>query len=152
DRDPQNVFILPSSRTGAFHEVMETLIERKSTVMIPPGVSALPDTYVRYHVPAALSRGGCEVITLPKSDNAAAMRAVPSLLSEQVRFGMSFEAALASVTSAPAKFLGLGDRMGTIEEGKDAHFVLFEGHPLKPGARVMKTIIGGEVVWDREDR
>lgn len=152
DRDPQSVFSLPGSRNGAFHEVVEDLIERKATVMIPPGMSALPDTYYRYHVPAALSRGGCSVITLPRADSASGMRELPGYLAEQVRYGMSEEDAIASLTSAPAEFLGMGKQMGTVEEGKDAHLILLNGSLLDPGVRVMKTIIAGEVVWDREDR
>ncbi len=152
DRDPQAIFVLPGSRNGAFHVVVDQLIERKATVLIPPGMSALPDTYFRYHVPAALSRGGCDVITLPRSDNPGGMRELPGFLAEQVRYGMSAEDAIASLTSKPAKFLGLGDRMGTIEEGKDAHLIVLNGSLLDPGAHVMKTIISGKVVWDREDR
>ena len=152
DRDPQSVFALPGSRNGSFHEVVDELIERKATVMIPPGMSVLPDTYYRYHVPAALSRGGCSVISLPRSDSASGMRELPGFLAEQVRYGMSEEDAIASLTSAPAKFLGLEKQMGTIEEGKDAHLILLNGSLLDPGVRVMKTIISGDVVWDREDR
>ena len=152
DRDPQAVFALPGSRNGAFHKVVDQLIDRKATVLIPPGLSALPDTLVRYHTPAALSRGGCQVITLPRSDNASGMRDLPGYLAEQVRYGMSKEDAIASLTTAPAKFLGLEERLGTIEEGKDAHLILLNGSLLDPGVRVMKTMISGEVVWDREDR
>ena len=152
DRDPPSIFVLPGARNGAFHEVVDELIERKATVMIPPGMSVLPDTYYRYHVPAALSRGGCSVISLPRADSASGMRDLPGYLAEQVRYGMSEKDAIASLTSAPAKFLGLGDQMGTIEEGKAAHLILLNGSLLDPGVKVMKTMISGEVVWDREDR
>ena len=152
DRDPLSIFQLPESRTGAFHEVVELLTERKATVLVPPALSAFPDTYSRIHIPVVLARGGCTVITLPATDNFAGMRGVPAKLAELVRYGLSREAALASVTLEAARLLGLDDRMGTIEEGKEPHFVLFDADPLEPGARVMKTIIAGKVVWDREDR
>lgn len=152
ERDPMGVFILPGASNGAFHEVIEKLGERKATVMIPPRLSAFPDTYNRINVPVALSRAGCTIVSLPLADNVSSMRALPGMLAELVRFGLSEEDAISSVTLQPAKVLGLDDRMGTVEAGKDAHFVLFDSDPLVPGARVMKTIIGGEVVWDREDR
>jgi hypothetical protein len=152
DRDPLSIFQLPVSRTGAFHEVVELLTERKATVLVPPALSAFPDTYSRIHIPVVLARGGCTVITLPATDNFAGMRGVPAKLAELVRYGLSREAALASVTLEAARLLGLDDRMGTVEEGKEPHFVLFDADPLEPGARVMKTIIAGKVVWDREDR
>ena len=152
DRDPLSIFILPGSRTGAFHQVVELLTERKATVLVPPALSAFPDTYTRIYIPVVLARGGCSLVTLPATDNLAGMRGVPAKLAELVRYGLSREDALASVTLEPARLLGLDDRMGTVEEGKEPHFVLFDTDPLEPGARVMKTIIAGEVVWDREDR
>ncbi|HIG04239.1 MAG TPA: hypothetical protein EYQ08_00685 [Planctomycetes bacterium] len=152
DRDPLSIFILPGSRTGAFHEVLELLTERKATVLVPPALSAFPDTYTRIHIPVALARSGCTVVTLPATDNPTGMRGVPAKLAELVRYGLSREDALASVTLEPARLLGLDDRMGTVEQGKEPHFVLFDSDPLEPGARVMKTIIAGKVVWDREDR
>ncbi|MEE2857329.1 MAG: amidohydrolase family protein [Planctomycetota bacterium] len=151
DRDPLGIFILPGTRNGAFHQVVEMLAERKATVLIPPGLSALPDTYTRISIPVALSRAGCTLVTIPRTDNPEGMRNIPGMLAELVRYGLSREAALASVTTEPARLLGLGDRMGTVEAGKEPHFVLFDADPLEPGARVMKTIIAGEVVWDRED-
>ncbi|MGE4631700.1 MAG: amidohydrolase family protein [Planctomycetota bacterium] len=152
ERDPFSIFILPGASNGAFHEVVERLGERGATVLIPPRLSALPDTYVRFSVPVALSRAGCTIVSLPINDDLTSMRALPRMLSELVRLGLSEEDAIASVTLNPAKLLGLGDRMGTVEAGKEPHFVLFDTHPLAAGARVMKTIIAGEVVWDREDR
>lgn len=151
DRDPMGIFILPGSRNGAFHQVIELLAERKATVLIPPGLSAFPDTYTRISIPVALSRAGCTLVTIPRTDNPEGMRSIPGMLAELVRYGLTREVAIASVTSEPARLLGLGDRMGTVEAGKEPHFVLFDADPLEPGAKVMKTIIAGEVVWDRED-
>jgi len=152
DRDPMGIFILPSSRNGAFHQVIELLAERKATVLIPPGLSAFPDTYTRISIPVALSRAGCTLVTIPHTDNPEGMRNIPGMLAELVRYGLTREVAIASVTAEPARLLGLGDRMGTVEAGKEPHFVLFDADPLEPGAKVMKTIIAGKVVWDREDR
>jgi len=152
DRDPLSIFILPGSRTGAFHKVLELLTERKATVLVPPALSAFPDTYTRIHIPVELARSGCTVVTLPATDNPTGMRGVPAKLAELVRYGLSREDALASVTLEPARLLGLDDRMGTVEQGKEPHFVLFDSDPLEPRARVIKTIIAGKVVWDREDR
>ncbi len=151
DRDPMGIFILPGTRNGAFHQVVDLLAERKATVLVPPGLSALPDTYTRISIPVALSRAGCTLVTIPRTDNPEGMRSIPGMLAELVRYGLTREVALASVTTEPARLLGLGDRMGTVEAGKEPHFVIFDADPLEPGAKVMKTIIAGEVVWDRED-
>ena len=67
-----------------------------------------------------------------------------------VRYGMSEEEALAAITSLPAKFLNVDKFVGTLEVGKDADLVVLSGPPLKLKTWVEKTIIGGEVVYEKE--
>ena len=45
--------------------------------------------------------------------------------------------------------LGIEDRVGTIEVGKDADLALFSHHPLDVYTRVERTWIDGELVFDR---
>lgn len=68
-----------------------------------------------------------------------------------MKYGMTEKEAIASVTSLPAKFLNVDKFVGTIEAGKDADVVLLSGAPLKLNTWVEKTIIGGEVVYNKED-
>ncbi len=56
--------------------------------------------------------------------------------------------ALRSVTNVPAKALGLGDRIGTIEAGKDADFSVWTGDPIDPRAEVLITVVNGKVAYD----
>ncbi|KAF7341304.1 Composite domain of metallo-dependent hydrolase [Mycena venus] len=51
--------------------------------------------------------------------------------------------AIASVTSTPAKALGVGWRVGTIAEGYDADLVLWDSHPLALGATPVQVFIDG---------
>ena len=68
-----------------------------------------------------------------------------------VRAGMSREAALAAVTSEAAKQLDLDHRIGTLEEGKDADFVILSGDPFAVRTRVLETWVEGEKVFDLDD-
>ncbi len=68
-----------------------------------------------------------------------------------VRAGMSRDAALASVTLAGARMLGLEERIGSLEAGKDADFVILSGDPLSVYTRVEETWIDGERVFDLSD-
>ena len=61
------------------------------------------------------------------------------------RFGLPREAALAAVTSEAAAILGVEDRIGTLERGKDADLVAFDGDPLQPTSRVVLVVVNGEV-------
>ncbi len=68
-----------------------------------------------------------------------------------VRAGLSREAALASVTTAGAKMLHLDHRVGSLEKGKDADFIILSGDPLSVYTKVLETWIEGEKVFDRDD-
>jgi len=59
--------------------------------------------------------------------------------------GLPREAALASVTVEAAKILGLADRVGSIERGKDADLALFDGDPLETTSHVCAVIVDGQV-------
>jgi imidazolonepropionase-like amidohydrolase len=62
--------------------------------------------------------------------------------------GLDFDKALAAVTSVPARFLGVEERVGTIEVGKDADLALWNGEPFQPTSRVIGVIIDGALVLD----
>jgi len=72
-----------------------------------------------------------------------------------VRAGMSPQRALEAVTIAGAKMLDLADRVGTLEPGKDADFLLLSGDPFSVYTHVDETWVEGQRVFDRantEDR
>jgi imidazolonepropionase-like amidohydrolase len=60
--------------------------------------------------------------------------------------GLSFEDALASITIDAAKILGVDQRIGSLEEGKDADIVLFDGNPFEYTSHVCTVIINGKIV------
>jgi imidazolonepropionase-like amidohydrolase len=64
-----------------------------------------------------------------------------------VRAGLDEEVALRAITLNAAAALGLDDRLGSIEPGKDADLVIFDGDPLLPASQVTHTLIGGKVVY-----
>ena len=65
--------------------------------------------------------------------------------------GMSEEGALRALTINPAEMLDLGDRLGTLEKGKDADFIILSGHPFSVYTKVLETWIDGEKVFDRSN-
>jgi imidazolonepropionase-like amidohydrolase len=65
-----------------------------------------------------------------------------------VRGGMSEMSALKALTITPAKLMHLDHRIGSLEKGKDADFVILSGRPFSAYTRVLKTYIDGKKVFD----
>ncbi|HBT40337.1 MAG: Amidohydrolase [Thermotoga sp. 50_1627] len=66
-----------------------------------------------------------------------------------MRYGVKEEDLLKMLTLNPAKILGLEDRLGSIEPGKDADLVVWSGHPFDMKSVVEKVYIDGELVYSR---
>ena len=62
---------------------------------------------------------------------------------------LTFEEALSTITINAAEILGVSDRLGSIEEGKDADIVILDGNPLDTYTNTLYTIINGEIVYKK---
>ena len=65
------------------------------------------------------------------------------------QWGMSDKDALRSITLSSAEHIGIEDRVGSIEIGKDADLVIWSDNPLEFTSFVDMTIIDGEIVYER---
>ncbi len=65
--------------------------------------------------------------------------------------GMSEPDVLRAVTLSPAEALGVADRMGSLEVGKDADVVVFDGDPLSIRTWASQVYVGGRLVYEREN-
>ena len=68
-----------------------------------------------------------------------------------MRGGCSEQTALAALTIVPARILRLDNRLGSIEEGKDADLLILDGPPLDYRTYVQTALVGGKVRYDRDD-
>lgn len=99
---------------------------------------------------AILSRMG--VITSVNSDDAEMARRLNQEAAKAVKYGALTETeALKLVTLNPAKMLHIDDKVGTIKVGKVADLVLWSDNPLSVYAKADKTIIDGQIYFDREE-
>jgi imidazolonepropionase-like amidohydrolase len=65
--------------------------------------------------------------------------------------GLGFDRALRAITLDAARILGIDDRYGSLEVGKAADLVLYDGDPFEHATHVVNTVIGGRVVFDRAE-
>jgi imidazolonepropionase-like amidohydrolase len=99
---------------------------------------------------AALERAGAEV-AFNTDDWILDSRLHTRSAAMSVRAGMSREKALEGLTLAGARMLGLEERVGSLEPGKDADLVVFSGDPLSVYTHVEQTWVEGTKVFDRAD-
>ncbi len=67
-----------------------------------------------------------------------------------VREGLDEDTAWRALTINPAKHMGVDDRVGSLESGKDADVVLWSGNPFDYRSKVEMTIIDGNIVYQRD--
>ena len=98
---------------------------------------------------AILTKNG--VTTSINSDSGELIRHLYHEAAKSQKYGdLSDEEALALITLNPAKQLGIDNRVGSIEEGKDGDIAIFEGHPLSVYSIPVMTFVDGVKYFDRE--
>ena len=63
--------------------------------------------------------------------------------------GVSPEEALKALTLHSARLMGIDDRVGSLEKGKDADVVVLSGPPFEADTRVDAVIVNGQICWER---
>lgn len=121
---------------------------KKPTVLVGPDV-VYEDEGQLYNSAARL--GAADLPVVFGSGDCAGARFLPLHAAYAVRYGMSPADALAALTVWPAKAFKLDDRIGTLEKGKDADFVVFSGDPFEPSSRVLLVVCNGAVVVDQRE-
>lgn len=98
---------------------------------------------------AILHKNG--VVTSINSDSEELIRHLYHEAAKTQKYGgLTDDEALAMITINPAKQLGIENRVGSIEVGKEADIAIFKGHPLSSYTIPMLTIVDGVVRFDRE--
>jgi imidazolonepropionase-like amidohydrolase len=91
------------------------------------------------------------VLTSLHSDNSQLATRMNWEAAKTLRTGVGEEDALSLVTSNTAKVLGIDDRVGSLEPGKDADFVIWSGSPLSTTSIAEQTWVDGRRYFDLEE-
>ena len=98
---------------------------------------------------AIMTRHG--VVVSLNSDSDERARRLNIDAAKMMRYGgLTEEEALKLVTLNPAIQLGIDNRVGSIDVGKDADLAIWNAHPLSVYARVEHTFVDGELLFDRQ--
>lgn len=96
-----------------------------------------------YELPKLLDDAGVKWCMSMRPRDSANARNLPYEAASAIAHGLSPEAALRAVTLGPAEFLGVADRLGSLEEGKDATLLLCDGDPFELDTKIERAWIAG---------
>ena len=139
---------------GEGGRIAPELSRRNITVVVGPilrgGSASVSDLWFDPQSPVTLSKSSVPVViasgaATPRGSSALAMQA--SLL---VGLGMDRKLALRAITLGAAEALGVAERVGSIEPGKDADLVVLDGDPLDTRSRVESVYVDGQLVYSNE--
>jgi imidazolonepropionase-like amidohydrolase len=122
------------------------------------GASTFSDWWqYKYEVIDAIPHNGAimaknDVLVSFNSDDDELARRLNTEAAKAIKYGdLSEEEALKFVTINPAKQLHIDQFVGSLEEGKDADFVIWDGNPLSIYSKVEETWIEGKKYWSIDE-
>jgi imidazolonepropionase-like amidohydrolase len=98
--------------------------------------------------PGLMAKAGIKVAI--QTDEMSAVKYLPINAALAVREGMPEEEALKAITINPAEIIGVADRVGSLEVGKDADLVVFSGHPFDYRTVTDLVLVDGQVAYKRD--
>lgn len=96
-----------------------------------------------------LARAGCQVAIITDSP-VVQQQYLPLCAGYAVKYGMDEFQALQAITINAAKHVGVEDRVGSLEEGKDADIVIACGNPMISDTVLEQVIVNGRTAFERE--
>lgn len=130
------------------HLIVEELAETGLPMAVGPTMSHASKVELRnksWVTPGVLAKAGCHVSIITDS-SVIQQENLPLCAGMAVKAGMDPFDALRAITIHPAEHIGIADRVGSIEIGKDADLVLTDGSPFEISTLVHVVLINGVVV------
>ncbi|HAS74906.1 MAG TPA: amidohydrolase [Clostridiales bacterium UBA8960] len=99
-----------------------------------------------FDTPGIMVKAGVKIAIMTDSP-VIPLEYLPMAAALAHKAGLDEMEALKCITINPAEILGISHRLGSIEAGKDADIVIWDGHPFDLQARVAYTLVNGQVVY-----
>jgi imidazolonepropionase-like amidohydrolase len=131
------------------YKVANELARRDIVVVVGPKMIVFDDRGKLINLADYLVDNGVEVNIMTDAD-VVQQEFLRFQASIAVKYGMDPLEALKAITINPAKLIGMEKRIGSIEPGKDADLVLFDGDPFDVQTSVQKVFIDGRVMYELE--
>lgn len=133
------------------HLIVEALQEANVPLAVGPSLtdaSKLELLNKSWTTPGILAKAGLQVSIITDAP-VIPQEFLPLCAGLAVKAGMEPFAALQAITINPAKHIGIADRVGSLETGKDADIVLANGDPMQSGTEILKVLVDGVVRYEK---
>ena len=130
------------------HRIADWIAEKGVPAVWGPSLMARPKWEMRelsFDTPKILYEAGVK-FAIQTDAVGSSIAFLPLCAGMAVKHGLPYDEALKAITITPAEILGVDDRVGSIEKGKDADLRILDGDPLELRTRVEMVIIDGEIV------
>lgn len=127
------------------HLVADILAQEKVPLAVGPSFGHASKFELQnksWTTPDVLTKAGCRVSIITDAP-VTPLHYLPLCAGLAHKAGLSENDALLAITLNPARHLGVDDRVGTLEEGKDADLVITDGSPLSMETKVHAVYIDG---------
>ena len=98
-----------------------------------------------WETPGVLAKAGCHVSIITDAP-VIPLHYLPLCAGQAVKAGMDEFDALRAITINPAEHIGIADRVGSLEEGKDADIVIMGGSPFDMDSKIKYVLIDGNII------
>ncbi|MCG2816205.1 MAG: amidohydrolase family protein, partial [Candidatus Aminicenantes bacterium] len=129
------------------YKIADILAEKGVMVVVGPQMITFDEEGCLVNIADYLVRRGVEVNIMTDAD-VVQQEFLRFQAAVAVKYGMDPDEALKAITINPARWAGLENSIGSIEVGKDADLVLFDGDPFDIRTRVQMVFIEGKLVFD----
>ena len=131
------------------HRIADYIAEKNVPAVWGPSLTSRGKWEMRelgYGTPKVMYDAGVK-FAIQTDAPGSTIRFLPICAALSVKEGLPYDYALKAITIIPAEILGVADRVGSLEVGKDADLRLLSGDPLEYMTKCQKVIIDGEVVY-----
>lgn len=129
------------------YKVADELAKRGVVVVVGPDMIVHDDEGRWINLADVLVRHGVEVNIMTDAD-VVQQPFLRYQAAVAVKYGMDPVEALKAITINPARLAGADKRIGSLEAGKDADLVVFNGDPFDLQSRVLRAYINGQLVYE----
>ncbi len=131
------------------HKIPEELAQKGVPAVVGPSLTTRAKVELKdrtFATPGILARAGVKV-ALMTDHPVTPIQYLPLTAALAVREGMEEEEALKAITINAAEILGVADRVGSLEAGKDADIIVLDGPPLDWRTKVELVLVNGAVAY-----